>query len=324
MLQPFLLGRMVRLHPLGVILAVARGVLIAGIAGALIAVPVVASVNAVATHLAGPRRERRRGQRGHHRRGGAGSRRVRRSVVTSWVPTAEEIAEARELLARGRRPHAAGGVALAVQDRRGAGATSRPRTSSAPGPSRSAAPTPACPGSRPRSAQAGVVAASAGNHAQGVALAASAARHPRGRLHAARGADPQGQRDPRLRRRGAVRGRDRRRGAAGGARLVRRGVRRGAGPPLRPPRHRRWGRPPAAPRSSSSAPRCAPSWCRPAAVACSPASRPRSSRAGPTSASSGCRPRAPRPTRRRCARGSRSSLESMSHDGRRHRHRAAR
>lgn len=53
LLQPFLLGRMVRLHPLGVILAVACGVLVAGIAGALIAVPVVASVNAVATHLAG-------------------------------------------------------------------------------------------------------------------------------------------------------------------------------------------------------------------------------------------------------------------------------
>lgn len=52
-LQPFLLGRMVSVHPLAVILAVASGVLVAGIAGALIAVPIVACVNAVAVHLAG-------------------------------------------------------------------------------------------------------------------------------------------------------------------------------------------------------------------------------------------------------------------------------
>lgn len=52
-LQPFLLGRMVSIHPLAVILAVACGVLIAGVAGALIAVPIVASVNAVVVHLAG-------------------------------------------------------------------------------------------------------------------------------------------------------------------------------------------------------------------------------------------------------------------------------
>jgi putative heme transporter len=52
-LQPFLLGRMVAVHPLAVILAVASGVIVAGIAGALIAVPIVASVNAVAVHLAG-------------------------------------------------------------------------------------------------------------------------------------------------------------------------------------------------------------------------------------------------------------------------------
>ena len=52
-LQPFLLGRMVSIHPLAVILAVASGVLIAGIAGALVAVPIVACVNAAVVHLAG-------------------------------------------------------------------------------------------------------------------------------------------------------------------------------------------------------------------------------------------------------------------------------
>jgi predicted PurR-regulated permease PerM len=51
-LQPFLLGRMVAIHPLGVILAVACGILVAGILGALLAVPLVACTNAVVTYLA--------------------------------------------------------------------------------------------------------------------------------------------------------------------------------------------------------------------------------------------------------------------------------
>jgi putative heme transporter len=50
-LQPFLLGRMVAIHPLGVIVAIAAGVYFAGIAGALVAVPLVAAVNAVAVYL---------------------------------------------------------------------------------------------------------------------------------------------------------------------------------------------------------------------------------------------------------------------------------
>jgi putative heme transporter len=51
-LQPFLLGRMVSVHPLGVILAIACGAYFAGIAGALVAVPFVAAVNAVVVYLA--------------------------------------------------------------------------------------------------------------------------------------------------------------------------------------------------------------------------------------------------------------------------------
>ncbi|MGA8046522.1 MAG: AI-2E family transporter [Dermatophilaceae bacterium] len=47
LLQPLLLGRVMKLHPLGVILAIAAGVVLAGITGALIAVPVVAVLNAV-------------------------------------------------------------------------------------------------------------------------------------------------------------------------------------------------------------------------------------------------------------------------------------
>ncbi|HET9648475.1 MAG TPA: AI-2E family transporter [Microlunatus sp.] len=43
-LQPFLLGRAVRLHPLAVILAIAIGVVMAGIVGALMAVPLLAYI----------------------------------------------------------------------------------------------------------------------------------------------------------------------------------------------------------------------------------------------------------------------------------------
>lgn len=53
LLQPFLLGRAVRVHPLAVILAIATGALLAGVVGALFAVPVVAVGNAVFASLAG-------------------------------------------------------------------------------------------------------------------------------------------------------------------------------------------------------------------------------------------------------------------------------
>jgi putative heme transporter len=51
-LQPFLMGRWVRVHPLGVILSLAAGIIIAGVPGALVAVPLAAAVNAVGRHLA--------------------------------------------------------------------------------------------------------------------------------------------------------------------------------------------------------------------------------------------------------------------------------
>jgi predicted PurR-regulated permease PerM len=51
-LQPFLMGRFVSVHPLGVILAIAAGVIVAGIVGALVAVPLAATINAVVQHLA--------------------------------------------------------------------------------------------------------------------------------------------------------------------------------------------------------------------------------------------------------------------------------
>jgi predicted PurR-regulated permease PerM len=51
-LQPFLMGRFVSVHPLGVILAIAMGAIVAGIVGALVAVPLAAALNAVIQHLA--------------------------------------------------------------------------------------------------------------------------------------------------------------------------------------------------------------------------------------------------------------------------------
>ena len=51
-LQPFLMGRFVSIHPLGVIVAIAAGILLAGIPGALVAVPFAAAANAVVQHLA--------------------------------------------------------------------------------------------------------------------------------------------------------------------------------------------------------------------------------------------------------------------------------
>jgi predicted PurR-regulated permease PerM len=58
-LQPLLLGRAVRVHPLAVVLAIGAGLIIAGIFGALIAVPLVACANVAGTYLSrrhlGPR-----------------------------------------------------------------------------------------------------------------------------------------------------------------------------------------------------------------------------------------------------------------------------
>jgi putative heme transporter len=52
-LQPFLLGRAVSVHPLAVILGITAGVLVAGIVGALFAVPFIAVTNTVGSSLAG-------------------------------------------------------------------------------------------------------------------------------------------------------------------------------------------------------------------------------------------------------------------------------
>ncbi|HEY9314884.1 AI-2E family transporter, partial [Williamsia sp.] len=44
-LQPFLLGRSVRLHPVAVVVGIAAGLVTAGIVGGLLAVPIIAFLN---------------------------------------------------------------------------------------------------------------------------------------------------------------------------------------------------------------------------------------------------------------------------------------
>jgi len=52
-LQPFLLGRAVKLHPLAVLLAIAAGIIIGGIVGALLAVPLLAFIKSFIQYLHG-------------------------------------------------------------------------------------------------------------------------------------------------------------------------------------------------------------------------------------------------------------------------------
>ncbi|MEU8077244.1 AI-2E family transporter [Catellatospora citrea] len=53
LLQPLIMGRAVAIHPLAVILGIAAGVVLAGIVGALIAVPLIAVLNTAIRQLAG-------------------------------------------------------------------------------------------------------------------------------------------------------------------------------------------------------------------------------------------------------------------------------
>jgi predicted PurR-regulated permease PerM len=55
-LQPFIMGRAVAVHPLAVIMAIATGVVLAGIIGALVAVPILAVLNTGIRHLSARRR----------------------------------------------------------------------------------------------------------------------------------------------------------------------------------------------------------------------------------------------------------------------------
>ncbi|WP_079049701.1 AI-2E family transporter [Streptomyces torulosus] len=68
-LQPFILGRAVRVHPLAVVLSVAAGGMIAGIGGAVVAVPLVAVTNTVVGSLRAYAQGRPYGDEEPHGRG---------------------------------------------------------------------------------------------------------------------------------------------------------------------------------------------------------------------------------------------------------------
>ena len=55
-LQPAIMGKAVAIHPPAVIFAIATGLVLAGIVGALVAVPIVAVLNTGIRHLAARRR----------------------------------------------------------------------------------------------------------------------------------------------------------------------------------------------------------------------------------------------------------------------------
>ncbi|MDB1086932.1 AI-2E family transporter [Streptomyces sp. ACA25] len=80
-LQPFILGRLVRVHPLAVVLAVTGGTLLAGIPGAVVAVPLVAVLNTVVVYLRAYQNEAE--MRADPRRSGA--------TIASLAPTAPSV-----------------------------------------------------------------------------------------------------------------------------------------------------------------------------------------------------------------------------------------
>jgi predicted PurR-regulated permease PerM len=89
-LQPFVMGRAVALHPLAVILVLTAGIVIAGIVGGLIAVPILAVLNTAVRSLATSRRSlgRRTGPPGTARLAGPGKPGAE-TVAGSGIATAE-------------------------------------------------------------------------------------------------------------------------------------------------------------------------------------------------------------------------------------------
>ncbi|MFJ1583266.1 AI-2E family transporter [Streptomyces sp. NPDC088197] len=88
-LQPFILGRAVRVHPLAVVLSVAAGSMIAGIGGAVVAVPLVAVGNTVVGYLRAHTKERAAAAAGPH-----GATAYEIAPVTTRQPPADPEAPA--------------------------------------------------------------------------------------------------------------------------------------------------------------------------------------------------------------------------------------
>ena len=326
-LQPFLMGRFVSLHPLGVIVAIGCGVLVAGIAGALVAVPLAAAGNAVAQHLASytdvGEDDPDDALEDDHRASLA--TRATRSTTTARCEAGRTRRRSRRTTTQ-RTEHDRAVIPGRHRGRaRGAG-----RPDGRPRRWRSRAGSPALVGGpvslkcenlqrtgsfkiagrlRPHLA---AVRRGAGQGRRrglrrqprpGCRARRLDARHQLHRLHARGGADPQGEGDPRLRRRRRL-PRPLPRGLARARPGVRGRDRRGADPPLRPRRHRR-----RAGHARARGPRAGAGRTHRAGAdrrrrAARRAWRSRSRRCAPTYAWWACRRRAPRPTRARSQRAS--------------------
>ncbi len=232
-LQPLLMGSAVKVHPLAVVLVVAGGAMIAGIPGALFAVPLAAFVNVVAVYI---------GDRGL---GGAAESIVRRPHLDycararggSYVsfPTLARVRGRRRLPRWCHHPHSGRRVAASVRAARRArvpeaGEPAAHRLVQDPRRDLPAVP-PHGRGARARSRGRFGRKPRAGRRPGGAGPG-----HLGDDLHAARGAGAQAPRHPRLRRRRRARGCDGR-DAPAARRGVRRAHRRGAHPPVRPSRH---------------------------------------------------------------------------------------
>lgn len=90
-LQPWLMGNAVSLHPVAVLLAVTAGTGVAGILGALLAVPIAAVVNTVVLYLHGHDKHPRAATDWHRPGGPPGT--LFRSIADSYTPDEEDDAD---------------------------------------------------------------------------------------------------------------------------------------------------------------------------------------------------------------------------------------
>ncbi len=95
-LQPFLMGHAVSLHPVAVLLSVAAGSFVAGIVGALFAVPIVATLNTVILYLHGHDKFPQLGQDDHVPVRGRGHPVLDRAIAQMAEAVAEDEATSTE------------------------------------------------------------------------------------------------------------------------------------------------------------------------------------------------------------------------------------
>ncbi|WP_315096339.1 AI-2E family transporter [uncultured Cellulomonas sp.] len=99
-LQPFLMGHAVSLHPVAVLLSVAAGSFVAGIVGALFAVPIAATLNTVLLYLHGHDKFPQLGISDHVPVRGRGHPVLDRSIAQVAEATSERVATQAELSER--------------------------------------------------------------------------------------------------------------------------------------------------------------------------------------------------------------------------------